>query len=92
MVTIPEIWPTYQIYGQSTRNMVNIPEIWSTYQKYGQHTRNIVNIPQMKKEKVKYLDKNIRRLLESERRKGGKGKEKEGMKSNSKGGTHKVRQ
>ena len=46
----------------------------------------------MKKEKVKYLDKNIRRLLESERRKGGKGKEKEGMKSNSKGGTHKVRQ
>ena len=38
MVNIPEIWPIYQKYGQSTINIVSIPEIWSTYQKYCQHT------------------------------------------------------
>ena len=61
MVHIPEIWSTYQKYGQHTRNMVNIPkcfglhtrnivnipEIWSTYHKYGQHIRNMVNIPEI---------------------------------------------
>ena len=28
MVKIPELWSTYQKYGQHTRNMVNIPEVW----------------------------------------------------------------
>ena len=66
---MPEIWSTYQKYGQNTRSVVNIPEIWaaisipeilSTYQKYGPHTRNMVNIPQ-KKEKVTYLAKKYKK-------------------------------
>ena len=44
---IPEIWATYQKYGQHARNMVNIPEIWSTYQNYGQYTRNMANVPEL---------------------------------------------
>ena len=58
MVNTPEMWSTYQKYGQHnknivkhTRNMVNVPEIWSTYQKYGQHAT--------KKEKIRYLDNKI---------------------------------
>ena len=54
MVTIPEICSKYQNYGQNTRSVVNIPEIWPPYQKYGQHTAN--------EKKLKYLNKNIRRL------------------------------
>ena len=35
IVNTPDLWLTYQKYGQYTRNVVDI-------QKYGQHTRNMV--------------------------------------------------
>ena len=51
---IPELWSTYQKYGQQTIDMVKIPKIWSKYQTHGQNTRKMVNIPEIQLVYQKY--------------------------------------